>query len=113
MSVDASAIGGIGFGNTLPTHWEYYQEKGILPEWTGSDYGPDTDNVERALEKKFSGTGFRSTYGYEEPELYAFVKGNSLEELIQNAPQHVEDMKALGHQGELGALRLIVIPFFS
>ena len=116
MGVDASAIGGLGYGIAISTDLEFYIEKGIFTGDEVSDCDDDeldSDTLADLLEQKLPGVSIQLTYGYEQAELFPFVGGQNIEEMWANAPLFVESMKRLGYQQELKDIKVIVISFFS
>jgi hypothetical protein len=75
MGVDASSIGGVGTGNSIPTSFDYYHNLGFFSKDDEDRFSEDgIDSVEQFI-RKIVGDDVKLlyTYGYDESELFANV----------------------------------------
>ena len=115
MGVDASAIGGIGYEFPICTNFDFYLNLGFIKEEDEdkfNDYGIE-DWEEFLQEIVGESVSFQSTYGYDESELYAFVTGDTIDEIYNNVDGFISGLKKIGLEVKRDEIKTIVISFFS
>ncbi len=115
MGVDASAIGGIGLNKVIPTYFSHYKDLGLLKEDQEDeidDYGID-DWVDFLEPIVGDCVELSYTYGYNDSELYAFVRGDTIDEIYNNVEGYIEGLSRIGVTVTREEIEMIVISFFS